>query len=159
MKTNWFHLCARLTSYSLVFLCLSLRPAPHSDLNTKPTRPDPEGESSPPKTDHIQRMESPAKKDADRRLTTPTKSDVIPRSPGSPASPAPRSKRKEGKMEIYVTCMELSCLKVKLVVEAEFGLTWSSSYDEVRQLSWGEVLLQYLSNSDHMLSDVKLNLM
>lgn len=100
MKTNWFHLCARLTFYlvinSLVFLCL--RQAPHSDLNTNPTRPDPEGESSPPKRDHTQRMESPAKKDAEmRRLTTPTKSDVIPRSPGSPASPVPRSKRKEGK--------------------------------------------------------------
>lgn len=97
-----FHLCACLTFYlviySLVFiLCLSLRPAPHSDLNTNPTRPDPEGESSPPKMDSTPRMESPAKKDADRRLATPTKPDAIARSPGSPASPAPRSKRKEGK--------------------------------------------------------------
>ncbi|XP_070767674.1 MAP7 domain-containing protein 1a isoform X2 [Enoplosus armatus] len=69
--------------------------SPHCDLNTNPTRPDPEGESSPPKTDNTQRMESPAKKDTDRRLNTPTKSDFIPRSPGSPASPVPRSKRKE----------------------------------------------------------------
>ncbi|XP_073340817.1 MAP7 domain-containing protein 1a isoform X5 [Pagrus major] len=69
--------------------------SPHSDLNTNPTRPDPEGESSPPKMDNAPRMESPAKKDTDRRLTTPTKPDTIGRSPGSPASPAPRSKRKE----------------------------------------------------------------
>ncbi|XP_030249388.1 MAP7 domain-containing protein 1a isoform X10 [Sparus aurata] len=69
--------------------------SPHSDLNTNPTRPDPEGESSPPKMDSTPRMESPAKKDADRRLTTPTKPDAIGRSPGSPASPGPRSKRKE----------------------------------------------------------------
>ncbi|XP_074538893.1 MAP7 domain-containing protein 1a isoform X2 [Halichoeres trimaculatus] len=74
--------------------------SPHSDLKTKPMRPDPEGESSPPKTEHIlQRMESPAKKDAERRLTTPTKSDVISRSPGSPASPLPRMKRKEDIMK------------------------------------------------------------
>uniref|UniRef100_A0A665T0U4 MAP7 domain-containing protein 1-like n=1 Tax=Echeneis naucrates TaxID=173247 RepID=A0A665T0U4_ECHNA len=67
--------------------------SPLSDLKTTPTRPDPEGESSPPKTDNIQRMESPAKKDMDRRLTTPRKSDIIPRSPGSPASLAPRTKQ------------------------------------------------------------------
>ncbi|XP_054636815.1 MAP7 domain-containing protein 1a isoform X2 [Dunckerocampus dactyliophorus] len=65
--------------------------APHESLNTKATRPDPEGASSPQKT--AQRMESPARKDAERRLTTPTKADVIPASPRSPASPAPRSKR------------------------------------------------------------------
>ncbi|XP_044064375.1 MAP7 domain-containing protein 1a isoform X2 [Siniperca chuatsi] len=69
--------------------------SPHSNLNINPTRPDPEGESSPLKKDNIQRMESPAKKDTDRRLNTPTKSDLIPRSPGSPASPVPRLKRKE----------------------------------------------------------------
>ncbi|KAM8735429.1 MAP7 domain-containing protein 1a isoform 2-T2 [Acanthopagrus schlegelii] len=73
--------------------------SPHSDLNTNPTRPDPEGESSPPKMDSTPRMESPAKKDADRRLATPTKPDAIARSPGSPASPAPRSKRKEDIMK------------------------------------------------------------
>ncbi|XP_042279793.1 MAP7 domain-containing protein 1a isoform X2 [Thunnus maccoyii] len=67
--------------------------SPHSQLIKNPTRPDPEGESSPPKTDNTQRMESPAKKDTNRRLTTPTKPDVIPRSPGSPASPVPKSKR------------------------------------------------------------------
>ncbi|XP_037641560.1 MAP7 domain-containing protein 1a isoform X2 [Sebastes umbrosus] len=66
--------------------------SPLSALNANPTRPDPEGESSPPKTDNTERMDSPAKKDADRRLNTPTKSDVIQRSPGSPASPVPRSK-------------------------------------------------------------------
>ncbi|XP_051263101.1 MAP7 domain-containing protein 1a isoform X6 [Dicentrarchus labrax] len=71
----------------------------HSDPNTNPTRPDPEGESSPPKTDITERMESPAKKETDRRLTTPTKSDTLPRSPGSPASPVPRSKRKEDIMK------------------------------------------------------------
>lgn len=115
-----------LVFYSLAFiLCLCLRPAPHSDLNIKPTRPDPEGESSPPKTDKTQRMESPAKKDTDRRLTTPTKSDVIPRSPGSSASPAPRSKRKEGKrkqkchlLSTHATCTESRCLKVKTYNEA-----------------------------------------
>ncbi|KAM6935358.1 MAP7 domain-containing protein 1a isoform 2-T2 [Lycodopsis pacificus] len=63
-----------------------------SALNTNPTRPDPEGESSPPTTDTTERMASPAKKDTDWRLTTPTKPDVIPRSPGSPASPVPRLK-------------------------------------------------------------------
>ncbi|XP_044214579.1 MAP7 domain-containing protein 1a isoform X5 [Thunnus albacares] len=67
--------------------------SPHSQLIKNPTRPDPEGESSPPKTDNTQRMESPAKKDTNWRLTTPTKPDVIPRSPGSPASPVPKSKR------------------------------------------------------------------
>ncbi|CAJ1062728.1 MAP7 domain-containing protein 1a isoform X3 [Xyrichtys novacula] len=71
--------------------------SPDSDLKTKPTRPDPEGESSPPKTENAtQRMESPAKKDADRRMTTPTKSDIISRSPGSPL---PRTKRKEDIMK------------------------------------------------------------
>ncbi|XP_032373326.1 MAP7 domain-containing protein 1a isoform X6 [Etheostoma spectabile] len=63
-----------------------------SALNPNPTRPDPEGESSPPKTDTTERMESPAKKETERRLTTPTKSDIIPGSPGSPASPVPRLK-------------------------------------------------------------------
>ncbi|KAM7421275.1 hypothetical protein PAMA_015430 [Pampus argenteus] len=67
--------------------------SPHSELITNPTRPDPEGESSPPQKDNTQRMESPSKKDTDRRLTTPIKPDVIPRSPGSPASPIPKSKR------------------------------------------------------------------
>ncbi|XP_039663014.1 MAP7 domain-containing protein 1a isoform X6 [Perca fluviatilis] len=66
--------------------------SPQSAVNQNPTRPDPEGESSPPKTDPTERMESPAKKETDRRLTTPTKSDIIPRSPGSPASPVPRLK-------------------------------------------------------------------
>ncbi|XP_010765398.1 MAP7 domain-containing protein 1a [Notothenia coriiceps] len=65
--------------------------SPLSDLNTNPTRPDPEGESSPPMMD-TERMESPVKKETDRRLTTPTKSDVIPRPPGSPASPMSRLK-------------------------------------------------------------------
>ncbi|XP_047454909.1 MAP7 domain-containing protein 1a isoform X2 [Mugil cephalus] len=66
---------------------------PCSVLNTNSTRPDPEGESSPLKTDTTPRMESPSKKDTDRGLATPTKSDVISRSPASPASPAHRSKR------------------------------------------------------------------
>ncbi|KAI4811319.1 hypothetical protein KUCAC02_014231 [Chaenocephalus aceratus] len=65
--------------------------SPLSDLNTNPTRPDPEGESSPPMMD-TERMESPVKKETDPRLTTPTKSDVIPRTPGSPASPMSRLK-------------------------------------------------------------------
>ncbi|XP_077950620.1 MAP7 domain-containing protein 1a isoform X5 [Gasterosteus aculeatus] len=63
-----------------------------SALNTNPTRPDPEGQSSPPTTENAERMESPDKKDSDWRLTTPTKSDVIPRSPALPASPVPRLK-------------------------------------------------------------------
>lgn len=122
MKTNWFSSISELIlpftfSFTHLFLsCLSLRPASHSDLNTKPTRPDPEGESSLPKSDKTPRMESPAKKDTDRRLTTPTKSDAIPRSSGSPASPVPRSKRKEGKGKqkgTYVACIEFTCLKVK----------------------------------------------
>ncbi|XP_024917242.1 MAP7 domain-containing protein 1a [Cynoglossus semilaevis] len=63
-----------------------------SDLNTNPTRPDPEGESSPPHADR--RMESPAQRDADRRPTTPKKSDITPHSqPGTPASPVHRSKQ------------------------------------------------------------------
>ncbi|XP_033968589.1 MAP7 domain-containing protein 1a isoform X7 [Trematomus bernacchii] len=65
--------------------------SPLSDLNTNPTRPDPEGESSPPMMD-TERMECPVKKETDPRLTTPTKSDVIPRTPGSPASPMSRLK-------------------------------------------------------------------
>ncbi|XP_069559922.1 MAP7 domain-containing protein 1a isoform X2 [Brachyistius frenatus] len=67
--------------------------SPCSALKTNPTRPDPEGESSPLKTDNTLSMGSPAKKDTDRRLTTPTKSERIPRPPGSPASPVPKSKR------------------------------------------------------------------
>ncbi|XP_040900574.1 MAP7 domain-containing protein 1a isoform X2 [Toxotes jaculatrix] len=99
MKTNWLSFVSVLVlpftlSFSDLFLlCLPLQPAPHSDLNPNPTRPDPEGESSPPKTDNTQRMESPAKKATDRRLTTPRKSDIIPQSPGSPTSPVPRSKQ------------------------------------------------------------------
>ncbi|KAM4600450.1 MAP7 domain-containing protein 1a [Polymixia lowei] len=69
-------------------------PRPASDEN--PSRPDPEGESSPPKTDAARRMESPARKDASRRAATPTKPDVTPR---SPASPVPRSKRDVAKSE------------------------------------------------------------
>ncbi|XP_030014220.1 MAP7 domain-containing protein 1a isoform X2 [Sphaeramia orbicularis] len=102
MKTNQSRLSflslRYLSLYLVIFLtcvdsCLFLYPAPHSDLSKNPTRPDPEGESSPPKTELIQRMESPAKKDTERRLMTPTKPDVISQSPGSPASPSPRSKK------------------------------------------------------------------
>ncbi|XP_037309927.2 MAP7 domain-containing protein 1a isoform X1 [Pungitius pungitius] len=70
----------------------STRKSSLSAPNTKPTRPDPEGQSSPPKTENAERMESPDKKDTDWRLATPTKSDVMPRSPGLPASPVLRSK-------------------------------------------------------------------
>ncbi|XP_077950629.1 MAP7 domain-containing protein 1a isoform X13 [Gasterosteus aculeatus] len=70
----------------------STRKSSLSALNTNPTRPDPEGQSSPPTTENAERMESPDKKDSDWRLTTPTKSDVIPRSPALPASPVPRLK-------------------------------------------------------------------
>ncbi|XP_028985022.1 MAP7 domain-containing protein 1a isoform X7 [Betta splendens] len=66
---------------------------PSQDLKTDPARPDPEGESCPPKADGAQRTASPAKREAHRRQATPAKSDLIPRPPGSPASPAPRSKR------------------------------------------------------------------
>lgn len=110
MKTNWLgSISERVEPFTFMFIHLysfrlSLRPASHSDLNTNPTRPDPEGESGPPKPYKTQRMESPAKKDTDRRLTTPTKPDAIPRSPGSPASPAHRSKRKEGKGKQRGTC-------------------------------------------------------
>ncbi|XP_042078285.1 MAP7 domain-containing protein 1a isoform X1 [Haplochromis burtoni] len=68
-------------------------------LNTNPVRPDPEGESSPLKTDNTERMDPPAKKDTDRRRTTPSKSDIISRSPASPASPALKSKRDAMKSE------------------------------------------------------------
>ncbi|XP_034029976.1 MAP7 domain-containing protein 1a isoform X2 [Thalassophryne amazonica] len=64
-----------------------------SELNVDSTRPDPEGESSPPHMENFQGKESPAKKDPDQRLTTPTKCDVIPPSPGSPASPHLKTKR------------------------------------------------------------------
>ncbi|XP_029958213.1 MAP7 domain-containing protein 1a isoform X2 [Salarias fasciatus] len=67
--------------------------SPCSLLNMDPTRPDPEGESSPVPTDDTRRTESPARKSTDRRLATPTKADVMSRSPGSPASPVPRSKK------------------------------------------------------------------
>lgn len=77
----------------LIYWLCSLWLASQSDLNAKPTRPEPEGESSSPKP---QRMESPAKTDTDQRSTTHTKSDAVSQSPGSPASPVPRSKRKEG---------------------------------------------------------------
>uniref|UniRef100_A0A1A8EW03 Microtubule-associated protein 7 domain containing 1a n=1 Tax=Nothobranchius korthausae TaxID=1143690 RepID=A0A1A8EW03_9TELE len=66
--------------------------SPCSLLKTNVSRPDPEGESCPLKTDNTQKMESPSK-----RLTTPTKSDLISRSPGSPASP--KSKRDITKSE------------------------------------------------------------
>uniref|UniRef100_A0A1A8LB76 Microtubule-associated protein 7 domain containing 1a n=1 Tax=Nothobranchius pienaari TaxID=704102 RepID=A0A1A8LB76_9TELE len=66
--------------------------SPCSLLKTNLSRPDPEGESCPLKTDNTQKMESPSK-----RLTTPTKSDLISRSPGSPASP--KSKRDVTKSE------------------------------------------------------------
>lgn len=100
-----FHPCARLTFllHSLVsILCLSFPPASHSALITNPTRPDPEGESSPPTTDNTERMASPARKDTDWRLTTPTKSDVISRSPGSPASPIPKLKSGKGKRKRHL---------------------------------------------------------
>ncbi|XP_072249940.1 MAP7 domain-containing protein 1a isoform X2 [Leuresthes tenuis] len=66
--------------------------SPHS-APVNSLRPDPEGESSPSKTENPQRMDASAKKETDRQLTTPTKSDVISRSPRSPASPVPRSNK------------------------------------------------------------------
>lgn len=100
--TGWVSLLCFVTLYSvsvsyLFPLCPFPLPAPVPELSPNQTRPDPEGESSPPKTENIQRMESPAKKDPNRRLATPTKTDVISQSPGSPASPVSRSKR--GKQE------------------------------------------------------------
>ncbi|XP_057689593.1 MAP7 domain-containing protein 1a isoform X1 [Corythoichthys intestinalis] len=57
----------------------------HEVLNRK-TRPDPEGESCPPRP--TDRTASPAKK-----LATLPKTDALTRRPGSPASPSPRPKR------------------------------------------------------------------
>ncbi|KAM8871133.1 MAP7 domain-containing protein 1a isoform 4-T4 [Spinachia spinachia] len=70
----------------------STRKASLSALDAQPTRPDPEGQSSPPKTESAVRTEPPEKKDAAWRMTTPTKPDVIPRSPALPASPVLRLK-------------------------------------------------------------------
>ncbi|XP_056142041.1 MAP7 domain-containing protein 1a isoform X2 [Lampris incognitus] len=67
--------------------------SPHPALNTTPARPDPEGESSPLKTETMERMESPTRKNADRKVATPTKPDYIAQSPASPVSPLARSKR------------------------------------------------------------------
>ncbi|XP_028326637.1 MAP7 domain-containing protein 1a isoform X3 [Gouania willdenowi] len=65
--------------------------SPCSILIMNPTRPDPEGESSPSNMDDPPRMEPPTQKATDPKLVTPTKS-VSPL-PRSPASPSPRSKR------------------------------------------------------------------
>ncbi|CAN9513835.1 unnamed protein product [Ophioblennius macclurei] len=95
MKMNRLTSALDLASTPLVYLPVDLvsSTAPCSLLNMNPTRPDPEGESSPVPTDDTKRMDSPLKKPADRRLATPTKADVMSRSPGSPASPVPRSKK------------------------------------------------------------------
>ncbi|XP_041843401.1 MAP7 domain-containing protein 1a isoform X2 [Melanotaenia boesemani] len=72
--------------------------SPCSVLKTTSLRPDPEGESSPLKTENTQKMDSPLKKETCQRMATPTKTDLS-RSPGSPASPVPRSKRDITKSE------------------------------------------------------------
>lgn len=104
MQINWLnsiflHLSNLLPSYllSCVLFCLPFQLASHSDLNTRPARTEPEGESSPPESDQPQRMESAETKDVEQRLTSHTKPDAVPLSPVSPASSVPRSKRKEGK--------------------------------------------------------------
>lgn len=104
MQINWLHsisvhLSNILPPYSLscVLFCLPFQQAAHSDLNERPARTEPEGESSPPELDKPQRMESAEKKDAEQRFTSHTNSDAVPLSPASPASSVPRSKRKEGK--------------------------------------------------------------
>lgn len=117
MKVNWFEFSfwRALPFHPVIFFLsllvflssshLSLQP----DLNTNPTRPDPEGESSPPHADR--RMESPAQRDADRRPTTPKKSDITPQSqPGTPASPVHRSK--QGKQKGFLRCCLLSSFRV-----------------------------------------------
>uniref|UniRef100_A0AAV2MA70 MAP7 domain containing 1a n=1 Tax=Knipowitschia caucasica TaxID=637954 RepID=A0AAV2MA70_KNICA len=99
MTPDWFSvtsawLCSASLSplsYSLHLCLLLLSPAPVPELTLHQTRPDPEGESSPPSTENTPRMETPLK---DPRLDTPTKADVIAQSPMSPASPrSPKSKR------------------------------------------------------------------
>lgn len=114
MQINWLrsvslHLSNLLPSYllSCVLSCLSFQLAAHCDLNARPARTEPEGESSPPESDKPQRMESAEKKDAEQRFTSLSNSDAVPLSPASPASSVPRSKRKEGKG-----------------VEDEFELNW-----------------------------------
>lgn len=67
--------------------------ASHSDLNTRPVRSEPEGESSPLESDTPQGMESAEKKDVEHGLTS--HKDAAPLSPVSPASSI--LKRKEGK--------------------------------------------------------------
>ncbi|XP_053737415.1 MAP7 domain-containing protein 1a isoform X2 [Synchiropus splendidus] len=78
---------------------LSATTTPQSDLITNPPRPDPEGRSSPPKMENIQRTESPVKTETDRRFMSPAKPDILTQSPGSPSSPVPRSKRDTIKSE------------------------------------------------------------
>lgn len=76
-------------------LCSLLKLASHSDLNTRPVRTEPEGESSPLESDKPRRMESAEKKDAEHGQTSHT--NAVPLSPVSPASSILKSKRKEGK--------------------------------------------------------------
>ncbi|KAI9999974.1 hypothetical protein NQD34_011817 [Periophthalmus magnuspinnatus] len=79
------------TAFAMEEPTLPGSPSPVPELAVDQTRPDPEGESSPPTTESTPRMETPTKKDP--RLETPTKADVISQSPRSPASPASRSKK------------------------------------------------------------------
>lgn len=102
MKINWLNsisLCLStfwLFVYSVVFCSVFLfKLVSHADLNTRPVRTEPEGESSPLESDKPQRMEPAEKKHAEHGLTSHT--NAFPLSTVSPASSILRSKRKEGK--------------------------------------------------------------
>lgn len=102
LLTSW--LLSRVVSRLPFF-----NPASRSDLDARPVRTEPEGESGPPESDKPPRMESAEKKDAERGLTSHT--NVAPLSPLSPASSSRRSKRKEGKGIKVCLCSSFLCWK------------------------------------------------
>ncbi|XP_056901140.1 MAP7 domain-containing protein 1a isoform X5 [Takifugu flavidus] len=111
----------------------------HSDLNTRPARTEPEGESSPPESERPQRMESAETKDVEQRLSSHTKPDAVPLSPVSPASSVPRSKRKEDVKERQKLAKERREEKAKYfeelsILQAAKKTQWLEKEEKARQL-------------------------
>ncbi|XP_056901136.1 MAP7 domain-containing protein 1a isoform X2 [Takifugu flavidus] len=104
----------------------------HSDLNTRPARTEPEGESSPPESERPQRMESAETKDVEQRLSSHTKPDAVPLSPVSPASSVPRSKRKEDVKERQKLAKERREEKAKYFAAKK--TQWLEKEEKARQL-------------------------
>lgn len=145
MQINWLssiflHVSNLLPSYLLsgVLFCLPFQLASHSDLNTRPERTEPEGESSPLESDQPQRMESAETKDVEQRLSSHTKPDAVPLSPVSPALSVPRSRRKEGKG--VVDWIALVYFKATFVRYETVPVVCRCSLLEVGQLSGGKVI-------------------